>query len=75
MHRAKLDDTPELQKFAENLEAVCVETIEAGDMTKDLAICVKGTNDVVRSDYLNTFEFLDKLSDNLAKKQTVATQN
>ncbi|KAI6243137.1 Isocitrate dehydrogenase [NADP] [Aphelenchoides fujianensis] len=75
MHRAKLDDTPELQKFAENLEAVCVETIEAGDMTKDLAICVKGTNDVARSDYLNTFEFLDKLSDNLAKKQTVATQN
>ena len=38
-------------------------------MTKDLAICVKGSMaNVQRSDYLNTFEFLDKLAENLSKK-------
>merc|ERR1719433_473603 len=69
-HRGKLDNNQELVDFANNLEAVCVETIEAGGMTKDLALCIKGTIDKVsRSDYLNTFEFLDKLAENLAKKQ------
>ncbi|KAE8739032.1 hypothetical protein FOCC_FOCC015477 [Frankliniella occidentalis] len=67
LHRAKLDNNAELRKFAESLEEVCVSTIESGFMTKDLAICVKGAN-VQRSDYLNTFEFLDKLADNLKKK-------
>jgi len=67
-HRAKLDKCQQLASFAENLERVCIETIEAGFMTKDLAICVKGTNDVKRTDYLNTFEFLDKLAENLGKK-------
>jgi len=67
-HRAKLDKCKQLASFAENLERVCIETIEAGFMTKDLAICVKGTNDVKRTDYLNTFEFLDKLAENLGKK-------
>lgn len=43
-HRAKLDNNPQLARFASNLEAVCVETIEAGFMTKDLAICIKGMN-------------------------------
>jgi isocitrate dehydrogenase len=42
-HRAKLDNNEPLAKFAKNLEEVCVETIESGFMTKDLAICVKGT--------------------------------
>ncbi|XP_065913811.1 isocitrate dehydrogenase [NADP] cytoplasmic-like [Dysidea avara] len=68
-HRAKLDNNPPLAKFATNLEAVCIETIEAGFMTKDLAICIKGMNGVERKDYLNTFEFLDKLAENLDKKQ------
>ncbi|CAD5226624.1 unnamed protein product [Bursaphelenchus xylophilus] len=68
-HRAKLDNNKELAVFAQNLEQVCVETIEQGFMTKDLAICVKGTTKVDRKDYLNTFEFLDKLAENLAKKQ------
>ncbi|ESO97801.1 hypothetical protein LOTGIDRAFT_208961 [Lottia gigantea] len=67
-HRAKLDNNPELTKFADSLEAVCIETIESGDMTKDLAICIKGMNSVTRKDYLNTFEFLDKLAENLTKK-------
>jgi len=68
-HRAALDDNKSLAQFAKNLEAVCVETIEAGFMTKDLAICIKGLANVVRADYLNTFEFLDKLAENLEKKQ------
>ncbi|EPB66372.1 isocitrate dehydrogenase, NADP-dependent-like protein [Ancylostoma ceylanicum] len=49
---------------------VCIETMEEGFLTKDLAICIKGMNNVTRSDYLNTFEFLDKLADSLAKKQS-----
>lgn len=67
-HRAKLDGNNELAMFCNALEAVCVATIEAGYMTKDLAICIKGMSGVQRSDYLNTFEFLDKLADNLRKK-------
>ncbi|XP_064476852.1 isocitrate dehydrogenase [NADP] cytoplasmic-like isoform X1 [Ornithodoros turicata] len=68
LHRAKLDENNELAKFADALEKVCVETIEAGFMTKDLAICVKGDTNVERSSYLNTFEFLDKVAENLRKK-------
>lgn len=67
-HRAKLDSNTDLLKYAEALEAVCIETIEAGFMTKDLAICIKGMSSVKREDYLNTFEFLDKLAENLGKK-------
>ncbi|GMR47800.1 hypothetical protein PMAYCL1PPCAC_17995, partial [Pristionchus mayeri] len=69
-HRAKLDNNEALAQFATNLEAVCIETMEDGFMTKDLAICIKGMDKVVRSDYLNTFEFLDKLAENLCKKQS-----
>ena len=72
-HRAKLDSNERLGKFSQALEDVCIETIEAGFMTKDLAICVKGSMaNVQRSDYLNTFEFLDKLSENLSKKMASA---
>ncbi|KAL2081749.1 hypothetical protein ACEWY4_023602 [Coilia grayii] len=67
-HRAELDKNTELRVFAEALEAVCIETIEAGFMTKDLAACIKGLPNVQRSDYLNTFEFLDKLAENLKTK-------
>lgn len=65
LHRAKLDSNPPLANFAQKLEKVCIETIEAGFMTKDLAICIKGMANVQRSDYLNTFDFLDKLAANL----------
>lgn len=65
LHRAKLDNNELLKNFAETLEKVCVDTIEAGFMTKDLAICIKGMNNVQRTDYLNTFEFMDKLAENL----------
>merc|ERR1719411_1604880 len=68
-HRGKLDDNQDLIEFAEKLEATCIETIEAGHMTNDLALCIKGSIDKVeRSDYLNTFEFMDKIAENLAKK-------
>uniref|UniRef100_A0A665VQ16 Isocitrate dehydrogenase [NADP] n=2 Tax=Echeneis naucrates TaxID=173247 RepID=A0A665VQ16_ECHNA len=70
LHRAKLDNNTELRVFSEALEAVCIETIEAGFMTKDLAICIKGLPNVTRADYLNTFEFLDKLAENLKLKLT-----
>lgn len=65
LHRAKLDNNDALRNFAQTLEKVCVDTIEAGFMTKDLAICIKGMSGVQRTDYLNTFEFMDKLADNL----------
>ena len=68
-HRAKLDSNDALKKFTDNLEDVCVETIEAGSMTKDLAICIKGATGVGRGDYLSTEEFMDKIASNLAKKQ------
>lgn len=64
-HRGKLDGNDKLTKFAHTLEKVCIDTIESGFMTKDLAICIKGLKHVQRSDYLNTMEFLGKLSDNL----------
>lgn len=64
LHRAKLDSNQPLANFAEKLEKVCVKTIESGFMTKDLALCAKGSG-ITRSDYLNTFEFLDKLAENL----------
>ena len=67
-HRAKLDNNKELSFFAKALEEVCIETIEAGFMTKDLAACIKGLPNVQRSDYLNTLEFMDKLRENLKLK-------
>lgn len=65
MHRGKLDSNKELVTFAEALEKSCIDTIESGNMTKDLAICIKGMANIQRSDYLNTFEFLDKVAENL----------
>ncbi|KAL1487983.1 hypothetical protein ABEB36_015363 [Hypothenemus hampei] len=68
LHRAKLDNNNALKAFADALESVCIETIESGFMTKDLAICIKGMNNVKRTDYLETFEFINKLAENLNKK-------
>ncbi|CAL7940914.1 unnamed protein product [Xylocopa violacea] len=68
LQRAKLDNNQDLKRFSEILEAVCINTIESGSMTKDLAICIKGANNVTRSDYLETFEFMNKLAENLQKQ-------
>lgn len=65
LHRAQLDSNADLKKFAETLEKVCIDTIESGFMTKDLAICIKGMPNVKREDYLDTFAFMDKLAENL----------
>jgi isocitrate dehydrogenase len=61
-HRGKLDGTPEVVGFAETLERVCVETVESGNMTKDLALLV-GPDQV----WLTTEEFLAALDENLQK--------
>jgi isocitrate dehydrogenase len=61
-HRAKLDDNAELARFATTLEKVCVETVEAGFMTKDLALLVGPDQK-----WLSTTGFLDKVSGNLRK--------
>ena len=61
-HRAKLDNNPELAKFASTLEKVTVDTVEAGDMTKDLAILVGPDQK-----WLSTTGFLDKIDENLKK--------
>ena len=67
MHRGKLDGNQPLIDFCEKLEQVCVETVEAGAMTKDLAILVYG-DQVKRENYLNTQDFLETLKKNLEKK-------
>ena len=65
-HRGNLDGNTDLVKFAQTLEKVCVETVEAGFMTKDLAVCIYG--DKVPADkYMNTEPFLAKLDENLKK--------
>ena len=66
-HRAALDGNEALAHFSRAREEVCVETVESGKMTKDLALLVKGSK-VSREDYLNTEEFLAALDDNLRKK-------
>jgi isocitrate dehydrogenase len=62
-HRGKLDDTPEVSEFAHTLERVCVETVEAGKMTKDLAILIGPDQP-----WLNTGEFLDALAVELRRR-------
>lgn len=67
--RGQLDNNQELIRFSKALEAVCVETVESGIMTKDLAVCVHG-NKVKHGDhYVYTEEFLDALDANLQKKK------
>lgn len=58
----------QLVKFSKLLEQSCIHTVEQGLMTKDLAISVKGTPNVKRSEYLNTEEFIDAVRDNLILK-------
>jgi isocitrate dehydrogenase len=61
-HRAKLDGNKELAKFADTLEKVCIDTVEAGFMTKDLALLVGADQK-----WLSTTGFLGKVDDNLKK--------
>ena len=61
-HRAKLDDNAELATFAETLEKVCIQTVESGFMTKDLALLIGPDQP-----WLSTTGFLDKIDENLQK--------
>lgn len=66
-HRAELDGNSELKHFVKALESTCIETVESGKMTKDLAMLVKGDK-ITRADYLNTEEFLAAIDENLRSK-------
>ena len=70
MHRGKLDNNERLIKFCKTLEEVCIETVEDGKMTKDLALLVF-RDDLVDSNFLTTQEFLDELKSNLDKKLAI----
>ncbi|HIF40968.1 MAG TPA: NADP-dependent isocitrate dehydrogenase [Planctomycetes bacterium] len=59
-HRGRMDETPEVVQFAETLEKVCVDTVESGFMTKDLALLVGD-----EQGYLTTQQFMAKLDENL----------
>jgi isocitrate dehydrogenase len=61
-HRAKLDSNAELAQFAKTLESVCVQTVESGKMTKDLALLISKD-----SPWLNTQDFLAAIDENLQK--------
>jgi len=63
LHRGKLDGNDELTKFANALEAVCIETVEKGEMTKDLAVLIDKD-----SKFLTTNQFLEALDKNLQNK-------
>ena len=65
--RAKLDNNQDLGNFCDVLERVCIETVESGKMTKDLAVCIGGENVQYGKDYLYTEEFLDEINKNLQK--------
>jgi isocitrate dehydrogenase len=62
-YRGAFDGTPDVAKFAETLEKVCVETVESGKMTKDLAILIDP-----KQPFLNTQDFLEVLDANLKAK-------
>ena len=66
--RGKLDGNQALIDFANALEAVCIETVESGKMTKDLAVCIYGNKVNHGEHYLYTEEFLDAIDENLQKK-------
>jgi isocitrate dehydrogenase len=66
-YRGKFDNTPEVVKFAETLERVCVETVEEGKMTKDLALLISP-----EQPYLTTQEFLAAIDENLQKAMASA---
>jgi len=67
MHRGRLDGNQELIKWAELLEKACIDTIEAGLMTKDLAGCIHGIKNVKPGMYLNTTDYLKAVNETLQR--------
>ncbi|KAG5892954.1 hypothetical protein JTB14_015005 [Gonioctena quinquepunctata] len=66
-HRGKLDDTPDLINFADKLEKACIDTVESGNYTKDLAASIHGLPNVKEGMYLNTQDFLDAIAEQMKK--------
>ncbi|MFY8107719.1 MAG: NADP-dependent isocitrate dehydrogenase, partial [Bacteroidia bacterium] len=66
--RGKLDGNAELVRFCKALEEVCVEVVESGRMTKDLAVCIHGNKVNHGEHYLYTEEFLDAIDAGLKAK-------
>lgn len=66
-HRAKLDSIKEMTDACQLLETSCIETVESGFMTKDLALCIH-QDKMTPDDYLTTDEFIDKVAQNFQKK-------
>ena len=66
--RGKLDNNEALINFCHTLEQVCIETVESGKMTKDLAVCISGNKVSHGIDYLHTEEFLEAINENLESK-------
>lgn len=69
--RGKLDGNQALIDFANSLEAVCIETVEEGKMTKDLAVCIHGNKVSHGEHFLYTEEFLDAIDTNLKKRMAI----
>jgi len=67
-HRAKLDGNSDLTTFCLQLENACIETVEKGFMTKDLAFCIYGDN-LKREHYLTTVAYIDKIVESLNEKR------
>src|SRR3954469_1173932 len=65
-HRGRMDDTPDVMEFADTLERVCVETVESGKMTKDLALLVGGDQQ-----FQTTQEFLASIDENLKQEMNI----
>jgi isocitrate dehydrogenase len=63
VYRGKMDGTPDVVKFAQALEKVCVDTVESGKMTKDLAILIRPDHP-----FLTTEEFMDAVNHELRKR-------
>jgi isocitrate dehydrogenase len=68
-HRGKLDGNAELIRFCETLEQVCIDVVERGLMTKDLAVCIHGNDVKHGAHYLYTEEFLDALDAELRARR------
>lgn len=66
-HRALLDGNKDLDSYCKLLEKACVDTVDSGSMTKDLAGCIHGLKNVKPSQYLNTMDFLEAIADKFEK--------
>jgi len=67
-HRAKLDGNADLAKFCTALEAACVDSVDNGNMTKDLAICIHGQKNTKEGMFLHTEDFMEAVEEDMKKK-------